>query len=150
MTDHLSWTYVFWINVPLGLVAMWLCNRALKLLPVRHSGGRIDYPGAALLTAAVTCALLVLSWGGTEYPWLSAPIVGLAIGSVVLFAVLVWQERAHAGRDPAAAAVRQRRVLPRGGAGVHHLGRAVRGDVPAAAVLPAGAGGGRVRRRGCW
>ncbi len=96
VTDHLSWTYVFWINVPLGLVAMWLCNRALKLLPVRHSGGRIDYPGAVLLTAAVTCALLVLSWGGTEYPWLSAPIFGLAIGSVVLFAVLFWQE----GRTP--------------------------------------------------
>ena len=94
VTDHLSWTYVFWINVPLGLVAMWLCNRALKLLPVpRPVRPRIDYVGAALLTAAVTCLLLVLSWGGTEYPWFSATIVGMTGAGVVLIAVLVWHER---------------------------------------------------------
>ena len=93
LTDQLSWTYIFWINVPLGLAAMWLCNRALKILPVRRMGGRIDYVGAALLTAAVTGFLLVLSWGGSEYPWASAPIVGLAAATVVLFAVLIWQER---------------------------------------------------------
>ena len=49
-TDHLSWTFVFWMNVPLGLAAMWLCNRALKLLPVKNLRGKIDYLGAALLT----------------------------------------------------------------------------------------------------
>ena len=92
-TDHLSWTYVFWMNVPLGLAAMWLCNRALKLLPPRRMGGRIDYGGAALLTGGVTCFLLVLSWGGTEYPWLSAPVLSLMAGTAVLFALLVWHER---------------------------------------------------------
>ena len=92
VTDHLSWTFVFWINVPLGLAAMWLCNRALKLLPVRKLQARIDYVGAALLTAGVTCFLLVLSWGGTEYPWVSAPIAGLAVASVLLFVLLVWNE----------------------------------------------------------
>ena len=95
-TDHLSWTFVFWINVPLGLAAMWLCNRALKLLPVRNLRGRIDYLGAALLTAGVTCFLLVLSWGGSEYPWGSAPIIGLAMAAVALFVVLVWHERSAA------------------------------------------------------
>ncbi len=92
-TDHLSWTFVFWINVPLGLAAMWLCNRALKLLPARNMRGKIDYIGAALLTAGVTCFLLVLSWGGTEYPWLSATILGLEAGAVVLFVALVWHEQ---------------------------------------------------------
>ncbi len=93
LTDHLSWTYIFWINVPLGLAAMWLCNRALKILPVRRMGGGIDYIGAALLTAGVTGFLLVLSWGGSEYPWASTPIISLAAATVLLFAVLVWQER---------------------------------------------------------
>ena len=93
VTDHLSWTYVFWINVPLGLAAMWLCNRALKLLPVRGGGGRIDYFGAALLTAGVTALLLVLSWGGTEYPWGSPTILTLTVAGIVLFTVLFWHER---------------------------------------------------------
>jgi EmrB/QacA subfamily drug resistance transporter len=93
VTDHLSWTYVFWINVPLGLAAMWLCNRALKVLPVRRMGGRIDYIGALLLASAVTAFLLVLSWGGTEYPWVSPQIAALAAATVVLFAVLMWHER---------------------------------------------------------
>ena len=92
-TDHISWTFVFWINVPLGLAAMVLCNRALKLLPVRNVRGKIDYFGAALLTGGVTALLLVLSWGGTEYPWASVPIVGLLAISAVLFTVLVWHER---------------------------------------------------------
>ena len=93
MTDHLSWHYVFWINVPLGLAAMGLCNRALRLLPVRSVRGRIDYVGAALLTAGVTAVLLVLSWGGAEYPWASAPIGALALAGVILFAALAWHER---------------------------------------------------------
>ena len=93
VTDHLSWGFVFWINVPLGLAAMWLCNRALKLLPARNLRARIDYVGAALLTAAIACFLLVLSWGGTQYPWLSLPVLGLAAASAALFALLVWNER---------------------------------------------------------
>ena len=91
-TDHLSWTFVFWINVPFGLAAMWLCDRALRILPPRRMGGRIDFVGAALLTAGVTCLLLVLSWGGVEYPWLSAPVLVLGIASALLFAALVWTE----------------------------------------------------------
>jgi EmrB/QacA subfamily drug resistance transporter len=93
MTDHLSWHFVFWINVPLGLAAMWLCNRALKLLPARGVGGRIDYVGAALITAGVTALLLVLSWGGSEYPWSSPTILTLSAASLVIFTVLIWHER---------------------------------------------------------
>ncbi len=98
VTDHLSWTFVFWINVPLGLAAMWLCNRALKLLPVRNLRARIDYVGATLLTAAVTCFLLVLSWGGTEYAWTSGMIVALAAATALLFGLLIWNE--HRVSDP--------------------------------------------------
>jgi EmrB/QacA subfamily drug resistance transporter len=93
VTDHLSWHYVFWINVPLGLWAMWLCNRALKMLPVRGGGGKIDYLGATVLMSGVTALLLVLSWGGSEYPWLSPTIVTLGAAAIGLFTVLVWYER---------------------------------------------------------
>ena len=91
-TDHLSWTYVFWMNVPLSLAAMVLCNRSLKLLPIKNTGGRIDYTGAALLMAVVTAVLLVLSWGGIEYPWLSTPILGMVGFALVLAVVLVRHE----------------------------------------------------------
>lgn len=97
-TEYLSWTFVFWINVPLGLAAMVLCNRALKLLPARGIGGRIDYLGAALLTAGVIAFLLVLSWGGSEYDWLSGPVIGLALLSALMFTMLMWHEQRAA--DP--------------------------------------------------
>ncbi len=93
VTDHISWTFVFWINVPLGLLAIVLCNRALKLLPVHNKGGTIDYIGAALLTGGVTALLLVLSWGGSEYPWMSAPVITLTGLAIVMFALLIWHER---------------------------------------------------------
>ena len=98
MTDHLSWRFVFWINLPLGIAAFILCDRALRLLPVRGGPVRIDVPGALLLVFAITSALLCLSWGGTEYPWLSAPVIGAAVVAVVSAVLLVWQERRAA--DP--------------------------------------------------
>ena len=93
VTDHLSWHYVFWINVPLALWAMWLCNRALKTLPVRGGGGKLDYLGAALLMSGVTCVLLLLSWGGSEFPWASPTILTMGAAALMLFTVLIWYER---------------------------------------------------------
>jgi EmrB/QacA subfamily drug resistance transporter len=95
-TDHLSWRWVFWINLPLGLAAILLSNRALKILQVRARKTRIDYVGAALLTAAVTSWLLMLSWGGIVADWTSPTILGLGVGGLVLVAALGWQ----AGRHP--------------------------------------------------
>ena len=93
MTDHLSWRYIFWINLPVGAAAYILSSRALRLLRVRRQAVRIDYAGAALLTALITALLLVMSWGGTAYAWLSAPVASLSAASVVLLALLVWRER---------------------------------------------------------
>jgi EmrB/QacA subfamily drug resistance transporter len=92
-TDHLSWRWIFWINLPFALVAIILCDRALRLLQPRVGKVRIDWTGAGLLTAAVSCWLLVLSWGGVEMPWLSWPIFALGIGGLVLIALLTVQER---------------------------------------------------------
>lgn len=92
MTDQLSWRWIFWINLPLGIAALVLSNRALKLLPVRNLRVRIDYAGAALLSALVTTILLVMSWGGNEYAWTSAPVLTTTAAALVLFGALAWRE----------------------------------------------------------
>ena len=97
-TDHLSWRWIFWMNLPLALIAMVLCDRALRLLQPRAKQVRIDWAGAGLLTAAISCWLIVLSWGGVEMPWLSWPVVGLGLAGFVLIVALTQQERRFA--DP--------------------------------------------------
>jgi EmrB/QacA subfamily drug resistance transporter len=92
ITDYFSWHWIFWINAPLGIAALFLCHRSLKLLKPRHAEPKIDYLGAALLTALTTACLLVLSWGGAEYPWTSAPILGIAGLSVLLLVLLYVRE----------------------------------------------------------
>jgi EmrB/QacA subfamily drug resistance transporter len=93
VTDTLSWRWIFWINLPIALVAMLLCDRSLRLLQARGGKARIDWTGAGLLTAAVSAWLLVLSWGGVEMPWTAPPILGLALAGLVFMMALIWQER---------------------------------------------------------
>ncbi|MDH6588280.1 EmrB/QacA subfamily drug resistance transporter [Streptomyces sp. SAI-133] len=88
-TDHLSWRWCFYVNVPFGLLTLAVVSVVLKLPkpPVR---ARLDLLGALLLAAASTCLVLLTSWGGTEYAWDSRTILGLAAGAVaatVLFLV---------------------------------------------------------------
>ena len=78
MTDHLSWRWVFWINLPIGAVAMLLCERGLRVLRTRRQRARIDFAGAALLTGGITAWLLVLSGSGS--------IADLALGSSLALA----------------------------------------------------------------
>ncbi len=77
---------------------MLLCDRALRLLPVRAKQARIDWAGAALLTGAVSAWLLVLSWGGVEMPWDSPVILATGAAGLVLIMLLAMQERRFA--DP--------------------------------------------------
>ncbi len=99
VTDALSWRWIFWINLPIGAVAFALSSRALRLLVVRRDQqSRIDYAGAALLAAITTAILLILTWGGHAFPWLSVPVLGLSALTVALLAVLIRQERRAA--DP--------------------------------------------------
>ncbi|MCK8437533.1 MFS transporter [Streptomyces sp. D2-8] len=88
-TDHLSWRWCFYINVPFGLVTLAVVAVTLKL-PKPAVRARLDILGALLLTAASTCLVLLTSWGGTEYAWDSRTILGLATGAAaatVLFLV---------------------------------------------------------------
>ena len=93
VTVALSWRWIFWINLPIALVAMLLCDRSLRLLRPKAVAARIDWAGAGLLTAMVTCWLLVLSWGGVEMPWSAPPILGLSCLGLLLIALLAIQER---------------------------------------------------------
>ena len=75
--QHLHWSAIFWINLPIGLLAFLLTNDKLKLLPRHERRRSVDYPGAALLVVGSTSLMLALSWGGVRYPWTSAPVLGL-------------------------------------------------------------------------
>lgn len=91
-TDSLSWRWIFYINIPLGGLALAAIAARLHL-PVRHSDKRIDYLGAALLTTAVVPLILATVWGGITYPWGSATIVSLFGGSVLSAILFVLWER---------------------------------------------------------
>ena len=79
----LHWSFIFWINLPLGLLAFWLVNGRLKLLPRHERRHRLDLPGAILLVCATTSLMLVVNWGGHAYPWGSVQVLGLAAASLV-------------------------------------------------------------------
>lgn len=79
-TDHASWRWCFYINVPFGLVTLAVITVVLKL-PKPTVRPRLDVLGALLLAVASTCVVLLTSWGGTEYAWGSRTILGLAAGA---------------------------------------------------------------------
>ncbi len=87
IAEHLHWTVIFWINLPLGLAAYVMTSRTLKLLPRHERWHRLDVLGAVLITAAIVTLMLALSWGGNRFAWGSVEILGLVAGSVVLWAL---------------------------------------------------------------
>ncbi|WP_107481948.1 MDR family MFS transporter [Streptomyces sp. JHA26] len=94
ITDHWGWRWAFYINLPLGVVAL-LAISAVLHLPKKRSDARIDYLGAVLLTIGITAIVLVTTWGGTEYAWTSARIMELiGIGVAALVGFVFWQTRA--------------------------------------------------------
>jgi EmrB/QacA subfamily drug resistance transporter len=92
IVDHLDWRWVFWINVPLGAVALAVTQRNLRLV-IRRRRPQIDYLGAALLSAGVVGLLLALMWDGGRSPWASPVILGLAAAAAVALTAFVFAER---------------------------------------------------------
>ncbi|WP_406474903.1 MDR family MFS transporter [Streptomyces sp. NBC_01615] len=96
ITDHWGWRWSFYINLPLGVVAL-LAVSAVLHLPKKRKQGTIDYLGAGLLTLGISSIVLVTTWGGTEYAWGSARImelIGIGVASLVGF--VFWQTKAAA------------------------------------------------------
>jgi EmrB/QacA subfamily drug resistance transporter len=98
LTDHLHWSLIFWINLPLGAVAMAMTARALRRLPRHDRPHQLDIPGVTLMVAAAVALLLALDWGGTHYQWVSWPIIGLIAVSAVLW--MLFAGRLLAAREP--------------------------------------------------
>jgi EmrB/QacA subfamily drug resistance transporter len=91
-TDHLGWRWIFFVNLPLGLAALLVTTRVLKLRHNRHGHQRIDFLGAALIIAAASTILLALTWGGGQYAWSSATIVGMFAAGAALTVAFVFNE----------------------------------------------------------
>src|SRR5271156_486829 len=74
IAEHLHWSMIFWLNIPLTLAAALLSHPQLKLLPRHERAHKLDLVGAALMMLSAIALLLALTWGGTRYPWLSQQI----------------------------------------------------------------------------
>jgi EmrB/QacA subfamily drug resistance transporter len=92
LVESLNWRWVFYVNMPIGAIAVLVVIFRLHLQTPsqRHA---IDWLGASLLTAGVSALILVTTWGGDEYAWGSAPIVALAGAGLALLGAFIWQER---------------------------------------------------------
>lgn len=91
-TDHASWRWCFYVNVPFGAVTLLVIAAVLRL-PAPAVRARFDVLGALLLTSASTCLVLLTSWGGTRYAWRSHVIVGLGVGALVSALLFLLVER---------------------------------------------------------
>src|SRR3954452_24486781 len=91
LVDQISWRWVFYVNLPIGVLAVAIVIFRLHLHQPHHRH-RIDYLGAVLLSAGVAALTLMTSWGGTEYPWGSATIIGLGFAGLVLLVAFAVQE----------------------------------------------------------
>ncbi len=99
-TDHLSWRWAFWINVPVSIVVFFVAAAAIPSLATRAKPV-IDYAGILFVGLGASGLTLATSWGGTTYPWGSATIVGLFGASVVALGIFVWVESRSSGPESA-------------------------------------------------
>ena len=93
MTEYLSWRWVFWINLPLGLVAWWVARRSLVGLPVPQRTPIIDYLGTVLLIIGLTALLLGITQVGQGHAWHSREVLGLLGCAGAALGVFAWHER---------------------------------------------------------
>ncbi|MBR7835290.1 DHA2 family efflux MFS transporter permease subunit [Actinospica durhamensis] len=92
LVDNLSWRWVFYVNLPIGAVALVVISIALTKKNPDHKP-KIDYLGTFLIAAASICLVLITSLGGTTWGWTSGPIFAFAVGAVVLLVLFVMVER---------------------------------------------------------
>ena len=91
--EHLHWSMVFWINLPLGVVALATLLPKMKKLPVFHRRREVDWIGGLLLMASAVVFMLVLTWGGNRFLWLSPTILAMVGSSVALAFAFAWHAR---------------------------------------------------------
>src|SRR3981081_2691235 len=96
--EHLHWSMIFWINVPLGLASLALLLPKMGKIPVFHRKRKVDWLGGVLLMASAVVFMLVLTWGGNRYLWLGPTTIEWIGWSVALPIAFVWH--APTAKDP--------------------------------------------------
>jgi EmrB/QacA subfamily drug resistance transporter len=89
--EHLHWSMIFWINLPLALTALALLLPKMRKIPTFHRRRKVDWLGGVLLMASAVVFMLVLTWGGNRYLWLSPVILAMIGASFALAVGFVWQ-----------------------------------------------------------
>ena len=92
VTQFYGWPWIFWINLPLGLLALLISNNALRKLSMEPHQSRVDYAGVSLLCATTVSLLLVLSLGGERLPWSSLGLLGMIVLTLVFGGLFVLQQ----------------------------------------------------------
>jgi MFS family permease len=93
LVDHASWRWVFYVNLPIGALALIGLHLRLPTIEVHAPRARLDLAGAALLTASTSALMLACIWGGERYGWRSPQILALLALAGVLAAVLIARSR---------------------------------------------------------
>ncbi|MDD5702574.1 MAG: MDR family MFS transporter [Dehalococcoidales bacterium] len=93
ITDLLSWPWVFFMNVPLGMITLFVMLRFFPNYIPDSYKRKVDYAGVAALTLSVVPLMLALSWGGLAFPWTSAPIIGTLVFSAVMLVLFIFIEK---------------------------------------------------------
>ncbi|MFB7716916.1 MDR family MFS transporter [Nocardia sp. NPDC056100] len=91
VTDNFGWRWAFYLNLPLGLIALVWCQTTLHLT-ARRPNAKIDYPGAALLTVTISAIVLATTWGGNQYAWGSAQMLTVIAVAVLGLAAFAWSQ----------------------------------------------------------
>jgi EmrB/QacA subfamily drug resistance transporter len=99
LTDHASWRWNFYINVPVGIVAFFMISKYMPHINLKKHNLPIDYMGAGLLAGGLTALMLTLSWGGNEYAWSSPEVLGMFGLTAAFLGRFVFVERFRA-KDP--------------------------------------------------
>lgn len=93
ITDHLDWRWVFYVNIPLGLITLVVLTTILPANARHDSSRRVDYAGAATLAAAIAPLLLAFSWAGGDYAWTDQHVLLPLAFAAVMLAVFIYVER---------------------------------------------------------
>src|SRR5215813_4633534 len=91
IAEHLHWSWIFWLNLPLCALAFLLTNNVLRRLPRHDRPHALDLVGGALMVGAAVELMLALTWGGRRYGWASPQILALFVASLTLWTLFAWR-----------------------------------------------------------
>jgi EmrB/QacA subfamily drug resistance transporter len=98
IAEHLHWSWIFWLNLPLCALAYFLTHNVLQRLPRHERPHQLDLVGAVLMVGAAVALMLALTWGGRRYPWMSPQIVALFAASAMLW--VLFAARVMTAQEP--------------------------------------------------